>query len=138
MKPPEFRFDSPPPFTYEEFKTQHMGKVLSVLDGPGGDYLKTLQGPEMEFLTGLFYLLIVIKLQNPDVSKPELLYAVNYGMARHFLDNGLSPESARQQLSSVPWDTLPGLDAYDRESANAIAVRAVEDAVAGRPQAPLH
>jgi hypothetical protein len=59
-------------------------------------------------------------------------------MIRHAIDEGQSPEETRVQLSQVPWDTLPGMDEYERETINAIAKRAFADAVAGRPQSPLH
>lgn len=137
-KPPEFQFDSPPPFSYEDFKTRMFPQMLGSITGPGADYLKALGGAEEAFLTRLFYLMIVVKIQNPDMTTAGMLYALNYGMVRYFLDQGQSPESAREELSKVPWDTLPGLDDYDRESANAVATRAFADAVAGRPQAPLH
>lgn len=137
-KPPDFHFDTPPPFSYEDFKTGMFPQLLGSLEGPGADFLKNLGKEEGEFLTRLFYLMIVIKIQQPDVSKAAMLYSLNYGMARHFIDQGLSSEGAFLELSKVPWDTLPGLDDYDRESANAVASRAVADAVAGRPQAPIH
>ena len=135
--PPQFCFDTPPPFSYEEFKSRFFGKMLDVIEGPGGDYLKSLQGNEREFLERLFYLMTVVKIQQPDMSLSAMLYVINYGMVRYFLDQGQSPEAAREELSKVPWDFLPGMNDYDRETTNAIAMRAFADAVAGRPQSPL-
>jgi hypothetical protein len=80
----------------------------------------------------------VVKVQNPEITQAGMLYAFSYGLVRHTIDQAQSPEEARKELSKVPWDALPGLDDYSRESANAIATRAFADAVAGHPQSPLH
>ena len=137
-RPPEFHFETPPPFSYEEFSTTYYPKMLAIFDGPGGDSLRQLQGNEAEFLRRLLYLMTVEKLQRPDLGLPEMLYSINYGLVRYFLDQGHSPDAAREELTRVPWDFLPGMSDYSRETANAIAVRAFGDAVEGRPRSPLH
>lgn len=133
---PQFQFDSPPPFTYQEFKALHFPRVLGVMQGPGADYLRSHEGPEAEFLCRLFYLVIVSKMQNPEIGMAQLSYAVSYGLASNALAQGQSPESVKADLSTVPWDTLPGMDDYDRETANAIASRAVTDALEGKLRSP--
>jgi hypothetical protein len=137
-KPPQFHFDTPPPFSYEEFKSRIMPMMLQSFDGSGGEYLRSLQGEQEEFLTCSLYVATVVKLQNPNTTPSEMLYAFSYGFVRYFIDQGMSPEAAREDLSKVPWDTLPGLGDYDRETANAVAMRAFADALAGQPQTPLH
>lgn len=135
---PQFHFDAPPPFSFEEFETRIFPKFLDTLDGAGGEYLKSLQGEQRTFLTRLMYVMSVVKLQNPNMSGSEMLYAVNYGLVRHWLAEGHSAERVRGELAKVPWDTLPGIGDYDRETVNAISMRAFADAVVGRPQRPLH
>jgi hypothetical protein len=135
---PQFQFDAPPPFSFEEFQARILPHFLDTLDGAGGEYLKSLQGKEREFLTRFMYVMIVVKQQNPNMSESEMLYAVNYGLVRHWLGEGHSAEMVREELAKVPWDTLPGMDIYNRETINAVSMRAFADAVAGRPQSPLH
>jgi hypothetical protein len=135
---PQFQFDGPPPFSFEEFEARIFPRFLDALDGPGGEYLKTLEGDQRDFLTRFMYVMVVVKQQNPDMGQSEMLYAVTYGLVRHWLGIGRSADMVCEELAQVPWDTLPGMNDYDRETVNAVSSRAFADAVAGRPQMPLH
>jgi hypothetical protein len=106
-----------------------------LLGGAAADYLKSLKGKERELLARLFYLVMVVTIQNPAVRQSEMIYAIHYGMARYFLDHGQSPETAWAALAKVPWDILPGMNERAREIAEKLAVEAFADASAGHPPA---
>src|SRR4051794_39735650 len=105
---PGFQFDETPPFSYESFKEKFFGVFLPSLEGEGGRFLRDQQGDAREGLARLMYVMTVNKLQHPDMTLPQMLYAVNYGLARHAIDAGQAPEAVLAELSRVPWDTLPG------------------------------
>ena len=121
------------PANYEDFRDNYLPNVLRIFGPEVAAFLQNGTDADRDLSNRAVYVALNIKIKNPGMALPEMLYRMYYELYEMFLEKGHPPEAVLEQLKGVSWDTLPGMDGYARETLNSIAIRAFTDAAAKTP-----